>query len=216
MTIAGRLNAPVLATVVPFGAGLAVMAICALALAQDNRPRGSTVEDPSRERSIELHEVMLNIVELPSLTFTSALHRVKDKGVTSQEIVLGGGATKVWVDHSREVLFDRNVTDSIVEWENAKEFARGIAEQMAGDYRIDRRWRVRRDERGGWIFGLQNRERRGSCFLARVGFLSDLARLGNPDDVRFDTDVVYLDCSGERSLETVMRWLEGMRIVAPF
>ena len=86
---------------------------------------------------------------------------------------------------------------------------------MAGDYRIDRPWRIRRDERGGWIFGLQNRRWRGSCFLARVGFLSDLAKLGNLDDVRFDTDVVYLDCSGEWSLGTVMRWLEGMRIVAP-
>ena len=124
MTIAARLNAPVLATAVPFGAGLTVMAICALALAQDNRPLGSAVEDPSREHSIELHEVMLNIVELPGVAF----HLRSAPGERQGGHVSGdrswGGATRVWVDHSREVLFDRNVTDSIVEWEGAKEFAK--------------------------------------------------------------------------------------------
>ena len=75
-------------------AALAVVALCAPTLAQDNCPRDSagTVIDLSQWHSMPTHEFMLNIADLPDAEFSRAERRVRNKGIPHE---------RVWFDNRR-------------------------------------------------------------------------------------------------------------------
>ena len=55
----------------------------------------------------------------------------------------------------------------------------------------------------------------GRCIIARIGFLSDPAKGGRATYEVYDSGMSYRDCSGKRTLDDVVTWLESAKIVEP-
>ena len=209
----------------PLGTVVAVSALAALiaaygppALAQDNRPRDSSgaVMDLSKWHSMPTHEFMLNIVDLPGAEFTHAERRVRNKAVPHERAWFDGRRGFLFVEHAFVRVYRSYVTDRL----KSREYADGLLDRW-GQRRgqvfeaVERRKIYRYGERAGWVYAVRGKRTGESCIVSRFGFLSDWAKMGHLTDERYDTTVNYRDCSGKRSFDDVVTWVNGAKIVEP-
>ncbi len=71
-------------------------------------------------------------------------------------------------------------------------------------------------EHGGWVHLVRTSDIGLTCIFAMVGFLSDPAKPhSHITDEHYDTSVDFHDCSADRSLDEVVAFLKGLKIVPP-
>ncbi|MDE0173214.1 MAG: hypothetical protein OYH76_05240 [Defluviicoccus sp.] len=186
------------------------------ALAQDNRPRDSSgaVMDLSRWHSMPTHEFMLNIVDLPGAAFTRAQRRVRNKGIPHERIRFDGGEGSMFVEHILSGVYNSYVTDRL---QNRADMDRRLDRfgQRHGQVFevVENRKIYRYGERGGWVYAIRGRRTGETCIVSRFGFLSDWAKIGQRTGEHYDTSITFRDCSGKRSLDDVVKWVNSAKIV---
>lgn len=199
-------------------AAVALIAAAPPAPAQDKPPRDSSgaIMDLSRWHAMPTHEFMLNIVDLPDAEFTRAQRRVRDKGIPHERVRFDGGKGSMFVEHILVGVYKAYVGERLLD----REYVDGLLEkfgQRRGEvFEAEQRRKIYSyGERGGLVLAIRGRRTGMSCVVSRFGFLSDWAKMGQRTEERYDTLISFRDCSGKRSFEDVVKWVEGAKIVEP-
>ena len=199
-------------------AALLVVAVCLPALAQDKpRPRdsGGVIVDLSAWHSIETHEFMLNIVDLPDAAFARAQRRVRDKAVSHERIRFDDGEGWMFVEHIPAALYNIYVTQRMQSGEGADRLADRFWKHRGEPFATEEKRKIYTfGERAGWVYATLGRDNGRVCIFARIGLLSDWSKMSTRTREHYDTGISYRDCSGKRSLDAVATWLNGAKLVS--
>lgn len=199
-------------------AAAAIAVTAPAALAQDKPPRDSTgtVMDLSKWHDMPTHEFMLNIVDLPGVEMARAQRRVRNKGIPHERVRFGGGKGWMLVEHIYVGLYNEHVTDSMQSREEADRAVERRAERRRLVTSVEQRRKIYAfGERGGWVYAVRVQGTGQLCIAGRFGFLSDWGKMGHRTGERYDTSVIFNDCSGKRSLDDMVAWANGAKIVEP-
>ncbi len=113
-------------------------------------------------------------------------------------------------------VYHGHITDRFKSGHYADRLAAGWWQHRSEPFAIrDRRKIYSYGDRAGWVYATRGRTSGTSCIIARVGFLSDWAKIGQRTEEHFDTSMSYRDCSGKRSFDDVVTWVNGAKIVEP-
>lgn len=207
------------APVIAASAVILLLAACGgVALAKDNRTRdsGGTIIDVSAWRSMPAYEFLLNIVDLPGAFFTGGERRVRNNSVPQQRIWFDRGKGKISVEHVYVGIYNAYVTDRLKSREYPQKLLDRFSKSRGEAFVAEERRKVYRfSERAGWVVAGRGRNTGDVCIVARIGFLSDPAKTGARVDEHYDTSFSFTDCSGKRSIDDVVNWIEGAKIVEP-
>lgn len=197
----------------------AIVAAASAALAQDKPPRdsGGTLMDLSAWHPIKPHEFMLNIVDLPDMDAYAAQRRIRDRRGAWERIRFDAGTSAIFVERFPMRIFAESVTNELQSGEHTRKVAerhwqRNAREGFAVE---DRRKIYRFGERAGGLLSTRGTIGGKKCLLGSVGFLSDEHKAAWRTHEVYDVIVHLRDCSGDRTIDAVAEWLEGVRIVEP-
>ena len=199
-------------------AAVALIAAAPPASAQDKPPRdsGGAVMDLTQWHSMPTHEFMLNIVDLPNAVFTRAQRRVRNKAIPHERVRFDGGKGSIFVEHSFTLVYNEYVTDRMLDRDHADGLLDKFGQRRGQVFEAEQRRKIYTfGERGGWVYAIRGKRTGEACVVARFGFLSDWGKMGHRTGERYDTSVSFRDCSGKRSFEDVVKWVEGAKIVEP-
>ena len=192
--------------------------LAAAALAQDNRPRDSSgaIMDLSKWHSLPTHEFMLNIVDLPNAEFSGAERRVRNKGIPHERVWFDNRRGYIITEHVYTGVYNEYVTDRMKSGEAIDKlldlFGRNRGQTYEGG---EKRKIYAFGDRAGWAYVVRGRHTSEACIIARLGFLTDWGKMGHRTGERYDTSFSFRDCSSKRSLDDVVEWLGGAKIVEP-
>ena len=202
------------------GLCLLAIALCIprIATAQDKPPRdiGGTVMDLTKWNPIKPHEIVLNIVDLPKAEVSRADRRIRNNGTHLQQRAwFDGRKGFIHIEHAFSYVYNDRTTFYFQDPETTKKVAAVYCRRAGktcdtGDARKIHAY----GERSGWVRPVRVRETGRECIGAVMGFLSADKFHTLPEE-RYDTGITYRDCSGKRTLDEVVEWLEGLKIVEP-
>ena len=113
-------------------------------------------------------------------------------------------------------LYNTYVTDRFKSREYPQKLLDRFSKSRGEVFVAEERRKVYRfSERAGWALAARGRNSGDVCILARIGFLSDPAKTGARIDEHYDTSFSFTDCSGKRSIDDVVNWIEDAKIVEP-
>ena len=200
-------------------ATLVAAAVGLPALAQDKPPRrdsGGTEMDLSVWHEIKPHEFLLNIVDLPNVDLHRAQRRVRDKRAEQYRTKFDSGKGFMFVEHFLSARYTENSSEAFRAGESTRKTAEGFWKRAKESFEIEDKRKVYAfSERGGWVYATRGRTNGRRCILARMGFLSDPAKAAQSTYEVYDSGISYRDCSGKRTLDDVVTWLNGAKIVEP-
>ena len=157
-------------------------------------------------------EIIVNLYDLRNVVAVRTRTRTRNNAVVEQQASFLLGV--IHIQHAPANLFNQTATDSL---RHAAE-AEGQFRQLLGrrDKRVelaDSRDLYAFGERGGWLHIFDLVESGQTCYASRTGFLSDSGKNWDAAE-RYDTIVMFYDCSAHRSLHEIETWLKGMRLVS--
>ena len=199
-------------------AALAAALLFALPLsgasAQD-KPRATdgTIMDLSKWHAIPAHEFMLNIIDLPDVKLSRAERRMRDNHIPQERIYFDRGKGGIFVEHVSVGLYNSRVTGRMKSRDRMEELVEQFVRPRGSAFTIEQDRKIYRyGDRGGWFFETRGKTVPTVCIVGRFGFIS---RGKQTTDERYDTSVSFRDCSGKRSLDDVLGWVKGAKIVEP-
>ena len=196
----------------------AVLCIPHFATAQDKTSRtiGGTLTTVTEWTAIKPRELVINIVDLPNAEVSRAEYRKRNNGLTVQQRAwFDGRKGFVYLEHLFSYIYNENATFHFQDPETTKKLTARYCQRAKKTCEIvDTRKVHAYGERSGWVRLIRIRETGRRCIGARVAFLSADKFHTLPEE-RYDTGITYRDCSGKRTLDDVVQWLEGAKIVEP-
>ena len=168
-------------------------------------------------KSIQPHELVVNISDLEGVSILRAQQQVRDNQIIKQRAWLGLSDGH---DHDLDIqygvgtwLFKFSETKRLNSEEKFKEtVSKYYMKQNLKVIHEETRKVYRHGDRGGWLSSVRTSGPAQYCILARIGFLSDSTKF-LPVGELYDTIVLFRDCSRKRSLDDIEAFLNGMKII---
>ena len=168
-------------------------------------------------RSIEPHELMVNIVDLKGATVQRAEQRNRDNALVHQRAWLDSGLGWLTIEHVIVSRFNLQTTQYFNDPTTAKNYVAKFYKNGNRKFAYEESRKIHAyGERGGWVHLVRTPDTGRTCIFAMVAFLSDPAKLhSHITDEIYDTGVRFRYCSADRSLDEVVAFLKGLKIVPP-
>lgn len=207
MTVRTRALAVLLAT---------ALALPALGQDKPQRDSGGAIMDLSQWHAMPPHEFMLNIVDLPDAEPTRTQRRVRNKGIPHERVWFDDGESFILVEHIYTGVYNEYVTDSMQSGEAADKLLDLFGRNRGETFKVQEKRKLYQfGERAGWAYTVSGRHTRQTCIISRLAFLTDWGKIGQRTGERYDTSFAFRDCSGKRTIDDVVTWLEGAKLVEP-
>lgn len=194
-------------------AAVFLVSACQTGIDTSKKDTGGTTVYLSQWKSIEPHELVINIADLDGIIISQPQSRIRDNEILHQRARFDGTGF-LMIQHIQVYYYNQHVTSRMNSRENAKvevdRYYKGRNQKIV--HREARK--ISSGDRGGWLTSVYIPDAAQTCFLARVGFLGD-TRKPSPPGEYYDTIVRFRDCSGKRSTDDVEAFLNGMKIVGP-
>lgn len=189
---------------------------CFIVLAIVVGTRSGAAEDPAKWTAMAAHEFMLNIVDLPGVELGRAQQRMWKGRVPHHRMRFDGGKSFVRVDHLPDWFYNRRITEKYQDRAEMDRRVSRLGRSRGKNFEATERRKIySSNERGGWVYAAREKMSGQTCIVSRFAFLTDWRKLGSASGEHYDTLVYFRDCSGRRSLDDVVSWVEGAKIVAP-
>jgi len=163
-------------------------------------------------REIDPGRVLIDFGKLDGAAVTRTEERTRDNAIVQQRVYFDGRGF-VYLEHllGAFAVYNIQVTDRHNDMSK-------LADKYLSRFNIPaadmEKGRIRKyGSRGGWVGRATEKGTGADCIVSRVAFLSRADKNRGADE-RYDTVVSFSDCSGERSLEEVREFLNGLRIVS--
>ena len=190
-----------------------LVSACQTGIDTSRKDTGGRTMHMSQWKSIEPHELVINIADLDGIVISEPQSRIRDNQLLHQRARFDGAGSLV-IQHHPIFGYSQHTTNQLNSREDAKAYIdryyKGRNQRIVhGEAR-----KISSGDRGGWMTSVYVQDAAQTCFLARVGFLGDTNK-PTPVGEYYDTVVRFRDCSGKRSMDDVEAFLNGMKIVEP-
>ena len=166
----------------------------------------------SEWREIDPSRMLIDFGKLDGAAVTRTEERIRDNSIIQQRVYFKGPGF-VYLEHlaGASAVYSLRVTDR---HNNMSKLADKYLSRFNIQEADIEKGRIRKyGSRGGWVGRATEKGTGADCIASRVAFLSRADKNRGADE-RYDTVVSFRDCSGERSLEEVREFLNGLRIVS--
>lgn len=204
---------------------LSILLAAALALVLTSNPPAFAQRDTSGKvmslsqwHDIEPHEFSLNIVDLPGVALMRAQRRIRDSKANQERLRFDDRMGFVFIEHFPSGGYGQNTVDLLNSVAFTRKYAEGYWKRRVPvePFSVEEERKIYAfRERGGRLLATRGKNSGTLCIVARLGFLSDEHKFGAALRDIYDTALSMYDCSGKRSLDDVVKWLEGVKIVEP-
>ena len=195
-----------------FAAALVVLPIPALI---ENKGWKATAETSqySEWKEIPPEEIVVNLFDLKGIRVAQTQSRMQNNAVVNQRSQLLRGF--IDIQHTPANVFNIPASDTIRDADLLKGQFHRLVDPPGLSFELkESRQLYAFNERGGWLHSFEATTGGSTCFIGRTGFLSEPGKNWDAGE-RYDTFMLLLDCSGERSIDQTEAWLRGMSIVSP-
>ena len=200
------------------------VALCVPSLAgaqDDNSSKDSsgTTVSFTPWRDLGPYDVLVNIVDLPGANVLFVRQRERDNAGIVQLVLFDGAQGQMIVEYFSSDVFGEHVTQEIQEVSLSRRDAADYWAQSKEPFGyVESRKVYAYSDRAGWIHVTRGQNTNRSCFIAKLGFLSETGAgaAHGPGELTgeyYDTLITLFDCSGKRTLDQVAAWLRAAKIV---
>lgn len=195
-----------------FAAALAGLTLPALIERNAGEATAQTFQH-SESKEIPPEDIVINLSDLKGIHVFRANSRMQNKEVVNQRFHFLRGL--VDIQYAPIGAFNQTATASVQQPDEVEDRIHRLFKVPRDDVRlVESRTLYAFNERGGWLHAFRIGEATHACFLSDAAFLSEPGKNWDAAE-RYDTLVLLLDCSGERSIDETEAWLKGMSIVSP-
>ena len=198
----------------------AILAACVTNPATTGRDIGGRTMHLAEWRAVEPREAIINIADLKGASEPGFLmrteQRVRDNALLQQKIRFNGGAGYIHAERTNG-LYDYGTTEYFNDPSTAKSqidkfYGKSIPDT---DYKESRKI-YSRGKRGGWLYMVRSLSSAPdrTCVFASIGFLDNPTKNQRTDE-RYDTGIIFRDCSGTRTPDDIEAFLNALKIVPP-
>lgn len=190
-----------------------LVSACQTGIDTSRKDDGGTTVHLSQWKSIQPHELVINVADLDGIVISQPQSRIRDNQILHQRARFDGAGFLV-IQHIQVLAYNQHVTSRMNSREDAKADVDGYYKGRNQKIVHGEARKISSGDRGGWMTSVDVQDTGQTCFLARVGFLGDTNKPTPPGEY-YDTVVRFRDCSGKRSMDDVEAFLNGMKIVEP-
>lgn len=163
-------------------------------------------------REIDPGRVLIDFGRLDGAAITRTEERTRDNAIVQQRVYFDGRGF-VYLEHllGPFAVYNIRVTDRHNDMPKLADKYLARFDIQTADMEKGRIHKY--GSRGGWVGRATEKGTGADCIVSRVAFLSRADKNWGTDE-RYDTVVSFHDCSGQRSVEEVREFLNGLRIVS--